>query len=87
MCESDVGVISQSPTRICQVLSFNRCLTFAKMILIHKNVKQPGLMVKCAGELLVLVVFLGVYNAKNQFPILSMEQSASALFMLPSVGK
>lgn len=48
MCESDVGAISQSPTRICQVLSFNRCLTFAKMILIHKNVKQPGLMVKCA---------------------------------------
>lgn len=68
MCESDVGAISQSPTGICQVLTWNRCLTFAKMILIHKNVKQPGLLVKFA-KLLMFVGFSGFYNAKNQFPI------------------
>lgn len=66
-------------------LSFNRCHTFAKMILIHKNVKLQGLMIK-QSELLLLVGFSEVNSSKNQFSMLGMEQRATARCMLQSLG-
>lgn len=56
------------------------------MILIRKDVKLQGLVIK-QSELLLLVGCSGVNSAENQFSMPGMEQTAIALYMLHSLGK